>query len=101
MHPKAAYLALHGFVPTRFSFLPTWVGDKFKPAPTEAEWRIKRQLRDMEPQLMHGFIAERQDWVVSNSSELKHYTEVTWSSVPDEVLDSIPQGLIEKFVSTC
>lgn len=88
MHPKSVLLALHGLG----LYLPD-SGVDF--------WRIKRQRYDEELQLAYlyrGFPGV--EWRIVQAGPVANYKEQSWDTIPDAVMDELPQKLIEKFLET-
>ena len=89
MHPKAAQLALAGFALCEHAFHD------------DSEWRIKRQKENRESQLSINrtiYPGLRAQWDITTSTALTSYQERPWSDLPDDVLDQLPQELINQFI---
>lgn len=86
MHPKAALLALHGFVLCRHSARP-------------AGWRIKRQQHNGELMLTRNNDRPGTDWGAAFASSIDEYDVVSWDEINTLILGDLPDELIMNVVA--
>ena len=88
MHPKSVLLALHGL-------------GLYLPGSSVDFWRIKRQRYDEELQLAYLYRSQPgAEWIMALAGDVMDYKEQSWDTIPDAVMDELPQKLIEKFLET-
>lgn len=90
MHPKAVFLALHGFVLTEV------LGTK------DGRYRIKRNTQNSE-EMLHFTASEASPgnpakWAIGNANIARYYVEIPWNMLPSEIMDKLPQELIDTLV---
>lgn len=83
MHPKAALLALHGFLPF------------VNGAPKAL--RVKRGV-DYERMLAPD---HNDRWEITNSAPPSCYQPVAWECISDRLWNMLPDYLVDEFIQTC
>lgn len=84
MHPKAAYMALHGLLPMRYIHAP-------HPDPYA---RIRWHRKDGEIQLIRSVGM----WSLEKGLDLLMYVTIDWEDIPDALYDALPQDIIDSFL---